>query len=367
VDIDRLIAAGLYDPDAPDAEDRLGLLRYVSDSGATIDEMLAAVATGGLTSLVLDHDLNRGPLAAVDVAERSGTPLDVVLETYRLLGVDVPDPRQAIFDEREVRLLEILDMAMGSLPAGLSEEILRAIGSALTIVAESAVSVFVGSVEDLIDQQGGQLHRAEMTTATGGLALELGELLGPLLRHHLWAAVSRQRAAMITSRDRLDTLLSIGFVDLVGFTSASAAMDSVELLEFMREFHSRAFDLVTGRGGRVVKHIGDEIMFAVLDPTMACDIGLALIEAFGVAGSHPRGGVAHGAVIARHGDFYGTVVNLASRLVDAAVPGELLADADIAPLVSGGESPFVVEPAGRRLLKGFAEPVAVVSITRAVH
>jgi adenylate cyclase len=189
--------------------------------------------------------------------------------------------------------------------------------------------------------------------------------MAPLLRHHLWSAISRQRAAMVSSQDRLDTTLSIGFVDLVGFTTASGAMAPVELLEFMRDFHRRTFDVVTRRGGRVVKHIGDEIMFTATDPLVACDIALALIEAFGTSGSRPRGGLAHGTVIARHGDFYGTIVNLAARLADIAVPGEVLADSGVADLVSADDARFVVEPAGRRSLKGFADPVSVVAVSRA--
>jgi len=363
VDTAPLVAAGLYDPDASDAEDRLGLLRYLLAAGATIDEMVASVGSGNLTSLALDHRLSRGPLALVDVAQRSGRPLDEVRETYRLLGVEVSDPTVAMFDDREVRLLGLLSLATASLPEGISEEILRSIGSALSIVAESEVSVFVGSVEDVLDQQGGQLHRAELTTATGELALELGELMAPLLRHHLWSAIVRQRAAMVTSHDRLDTLLAVGFVDLVGFTSASAAMGSVELLAFMQQFHSRTYDVVTTRGGRVIKHIGDEIMFSGIDPAQACDIGLALIEAFSETSSLPRGGLAFGSVIARHGDLYGTIVNLASRLADTAVPGELLADTAVASAVTDGR--LELEPAGRRSLKGFPDPVAVVSVRRA--
>ena len=75
--------------------------------------------------------------------------------------------------------------------------------------------------------------------------------------------------------------------------------------------------------------------------------------------------MAHGSVIARHGDYYGTVVNLAARLVDTAVPGEVLADAGVAAAVAGAaDAGFTVEPAGRRLLKGFADPVPVVSVIR---
>ena len=274
---------------------------------------------------------------------------------------DVDDPA---FEEREVRLVELMALTGVNLPSGMGDEILRSVGAALTIVAESEVAAFVGSFEDELDRQGGQLNRAQITTATGELALELGDLMAPLLRHHLWTAVARQRAAMAGSHDRLDTSLTVGFVDLVGFTSRSASMAPAELLDFMQEFHARTFDVVTGHDGRVVKHIGDEIMFTVADPAQACDIAIDLIEAFDVHGARPRGGLAHGSVIARHGDYYGTIVNLAARLVDTAIPGEVLAAAGITESLGDRSDRFIIEPAGRRSLKGFADPVRVVSVSR---
>lgn len=365
-DVEKLVAVGLYDPAAPAADDRLALLQYLAGEGATVDEMVESARNGNLTSLVTDQRLQRGALSAKDLAERVEVPVDEVVEVFRLLGVAVPDVDDPIFEERETELIELMKHSGVSIPEGVGDEILRAIGAALEIVAESAVAAFVGTFEDELDRQGSQLHRAQVTTAIGGIGLQLGEMMAPLLRHHLWAAISRQRAAMVTSHDRLDTTLSVGFVDLVGFTAASATMQAAELLEFMRTFHSRAFDVVTSMGGRVVKHIGDEIMFTVGDPVPACDIALALIESFGAGDARPRGGVAHGSVIARHGDYYGTVVNLAARLVDTAVPGEVLADTGVGTIVtaSGAGTAFTVEPAGRRQLKGFADPVPVVSITR---
>lgn len=186
--------------------------------------------------------------------------------------------------------------------------------------------------------------------------------MGPLFRHHLWLAVQRQRAAMRTAVDRRQSKLSIGFVDLVGFTPITAAMGSADLLEFMRQFQRRTYDVVTRSGGRVVKHIGDEIMFTAGDVSGGCEIALALIEAFDDADSLPRGGLAHGMVVARHGDYYGPIVNLAARLTDIAVTGEVLADAAIATMDAGDR--FEFEPAGRRQLKGFAAPVTVVSLRR---
>ena len=70
-----------------------------------------------------------------------------------------------------------------------------------------------------------------------------------------------------------------------------------------------------------------------------------------------------GDVITRHGDYYGPVVNLASRLADLAVPGEVLVDADTARSATGS---FEFREAGRRLLKGFDDPIEVYSVGAAI-
>jgi len=361
VDLDALTAAGLYDPQAPDAPARLDLLRYVLEAGAGIEEMIEADAAGRLASLVFDRQLGQATLSAVDLSVKTGRAVTEVLETYRLLGVRVPDPDAPLFVDREVRLFELLDLARATLPLGMVQEILRTLGTAMTLVAESEVSAFVGSVEGLLEE-GSPRARAEATTATGELALELGSLLEPLLRHHLWTAVERQRTAMRSSVDRLASEVSIGFVDLVGFTSATASMGTAALLDFMQDFHQRTFDVVAGAGGRVVKHIGDEIMFSGAGADDGCEIALSLIEAFADADSLPRAGLAYGIVVARHGDYYGPVVNLAARLGDIAVPGEVLADDGVARTATVR---FAFEPAGRRQLKGFTDPVPAVSVRRA--
>lgn len=126
---------------------------------------------------------------------------------------------------------------------------------------------------------------------------------------------------------------------------------------FIRDFEGRAHDVVTGFGARVVKLIGDEVMFVSTDPAAACRAGHALMEGFGHEDERvlPRGGLAFGDVLVRSGDYYGSVVNLASRLVDEAVPQEMLVTEELAEAAAGCE----FEPAGRRMVKGFDAPVSV--------
>jgi len=112
----------------------------------------------------------------------------------------------------------------------------------------------------------------------------------------------------------------------------------------------------------VVKHIGDEVMFVALDAATGCAIAEALLHVADAAGIEPRGGVAVGDVISRHGDYYGPVVNLASRLADLAIPGEILVDEATTAAAGGEAGPWSFRPAGRRQLKGFERPVEVFAL-----
>ncbi len=180
----------------------------------------------------------------------------------------------------------------------------------------------------------------------------------PLFRGHLEGATLTTRQARVGIDDYSTVPLAVGFVDLSGFTARSAALSAPELLDLVVEFEAAAVDLVSRHGGRLVKLIGDEVMFTTVAPEAACAIGRQLIEWAATSGTGARAGIAHGLVITLGGHVYGDTVNLASRLTDVAVPGEMLvneavATADLAP---------TFEAAGRRQLKGFTDPVRLWSL-----
>jgi len=103
-------------------------------------------------------------------------------------------------------------------------------------------------------------------------------------------------------------------------------------------------------------------MFTSVTPSTACDIAAELVKAFSANQMTPRGGLSFGPVLARGGDYYGPIVNLASRIADQAVPGEVLAT----PAVAAGAPDHEFTPAGRRVLKGFPEPVDLVSLSHSL-
>ncbi len=144
-------------------------------------------------------------------------------------------------------------------------------------------------------------------------------------------------------------------------------------------FEAITSDVAAAHGGRVVKLIGDAVMFVTVRSADACEIALTLIERFGADGVvTPRGGLACGPILARAGDYYGATVNLASRIGDLAVPNEILVTAELAadaaaaqPAAARGaaasptRATYRFEPAGKRMLKGFDKPVPLLSLARA--
>jgi adenylate cyclase len=244
------------------------------------------------------------------------------------------------------------------------DELLHVVGSALSRIADAAIAFYVQTVEaDLTDSGADSLLLAEKGSAAAMKALEIGAGLGAVFVHLLRDGVDRQRLAQAHVSDRALFRLAVGFVDLVGFTPLSHRMATRELSAFIGQFETRAFRVAADHGGRIIKHIGDEVMFVAIDPVAGCELALALMTEFDDDGIQPRGGLAFGDVVARQGDYYGEVVNLASRLADLAIPGEVLADDNIR--VAAGAGGLVFEGAGRRQLKGFEEPVLVYNVLRA--
>jgi adenylate cyclase len=241
------------------------------------------------------------------------------------------------------------------------DELLRVVGAALGRVADAAVAVYVQTVETSMHAAGASgIELARDNAATASMALQLGDALGTVFAHHLRAAIDRQRQAQAGLTERTLMRLAVGFVDLVGFTPLAQALPARALLDVIIGLEARAFDVAAAHGGRVVKHIGDEIMVVALDPTAGCETVLALMRDLDARGIAPHGGLAFGDVVVRHGDYYGSVVNLASRLTDEAIPGEVLVDEGVVDGVVADGLGF--EPAGRRLLKGFSEPVRVATL-----
>jgi class 3 adenylate cyclase len=363
-DVEQFEAAGLYDREDPNADERLALLRRLVGRGLSLEEMVAAHERGALHAAWTDLHVRPGRIVdAESVAAKVGVPVDLLHRILLAAGVPLRDDD---FREGDAQTFQLFGDGAALFGEEATLQLTRVMGSAMARVADAALSMFLVNIEAPLRESGaGEDSLAQATEVAVEALAEVPEVLAGLFRLHVQAAITRQRIATRATSGPGLANLAVGFVDLVGFTPFSYDLPADELAEFVVAFEARANDVISARGGRVVKHIGDEVMFVVTDAANACDIALSLVETFGTeTGGAPRGGVGFGTVVARGGDYYGSVVNLASRIADTAVPGEVLVD--VAARVAAIELTDQLEfaGAGRRMLKGFDEPVPLWSVTR---
>ena len=170
-------------------------------------------------------------------------------------------------------------------------------------------------------------------TQLADLVDQLEPLMVYVWRRHLTSAITRMLAdARDTDHDPSAPLRVVGFADLVNFTSLVRRMTERQLGTLVQRFEELASDVVTTHGGRVIKTVGDEVLFVHVDADAAAAIGLDLVDAMGEDPLLPdvRVGMAYGKVISRLGDVFGTTVNRASRLTAVTPPGRVFVDDEVA-------------------------------------
>jgi adenylate cyclase len=325
--------------------------------------MVGAHRRNILTGLAGDLALRPGArISARDIATRYDQDLEYVLQLSLAVGSPPPSPDAPVFTEDDARMLVAVQGGAAFFGRTAALRFARVVGSSLARIAEAAVSLFQVNIEDPLRRTG----QTELTLAQQNLrgieSLDMVRMLmSTVFSAQMETAIRRFREAR--PRASSDTAsMAVGFVDLVGFTTFSGHVSTAELADVVARFEEAAYDIAATRDGRVVKLIGDEVMFVTRDAAAACDVALALFERFaGDATVTPRGGIAVGELLVRGGDYYGPIVNLAARVAQIAVPHELLVTTQVAAAVGGAVR---VEPAGKRMLKGFDEPVALASVQR---
>jgi len=358
-------AAGLYDPQAPHATERLQLLEWLASEGVTIEQMTAALREGVLVGLAGDLALRPLPHRTLaELAARVDLPVEQVRELSIAAGLLPGSPGQAAFTDADGEALRAFVGGAALFGADPVKRFARTVGSALAQIADAGVALYLSTAEGpLLASQASELMLAQENLRAIRSLDGVQLALQALLRAHIAIAIRRQRLAR--RQQSVDTLhLNVGFIDLVGFTTLSQRMTSAELAVVIDRFEESAHDIVTARDGRLVKLIGDEVMFVSVNARAACDTALALLERFvGDPNVAPRGALAYGPLLFRGGDYYGPIVNLASRLADLAVTHEILVTPEVAAQVA--DPAFRFEPAGKRMLKGLDAPTTVLTVGRA--
>ncbi len=304
---------------------------------------------------------------AREVAEETGSSLDQARRLWRALGFPERGLETAYTDADAEALSTILDVVgSGLIDFDLAVNLTRAVGQTMARLADWEVSALVARVDELAADPGAPDGPSEGRT---GSALRLiGELQGPfedlltyVWRRHLAAAVARVEALRANEEDLNTVQLTVGFADIVSFTALSNQLDEDRIGDLVELFESRCADVVASQRGRVIKSIGDSVLFVSDDAVRGYDIAEGIINVVGRDPRMPdvRLGLASGSVVMRLGDVFGPPVNMAARLTAVARRNRIIIDAATAALLPEGE--FETRPMPARPVRGFGivEPVTV--------
>jgi adenylate cyclase len=316
------------------------LERFLLDRGASVEQVRAAEADGWLTLLAIDRSLfsDRSEYTRADIADLAGVDPEISVRLWRALGFpDVPEG-VPVFTGESVDVLRALqtrvqawfqrrESSEDDAAEALIQQV-RALSGGFARVAEVLSDSIVDSVAAAREQGLADDTIAHMYTEFLQWPAVLA-LFDYVLRLQLRDAVWRKLA--VDDPHSTQHALAVGFFDLVGYTALSQELEEDELARLVERFEALTHDTIAQLGGRVVKTIGDEVMFVSELPELAGAIALRLTEQTSDDALLPnaRCGLAFGRVVAREGDYYGPVVNLAHRLVEVAYPGTVLASDEL--------------------------------------
>lgn len=258
-----------------------------------------------------------------DAWQRTGADEDLARELWRAMGfAHVPDDAVALTSADVTALAAINDFLQAT---GISSEtairFARLLGQTMSRVADALHSIVDHAIDEMDGLPPGE--NDDLVVLAAQLVNPLIEQeLSYLLRRHLYAGAIRR----IAGHDLEQPDVTVGFADVVSFTRLSGQLAEADLAELLETFEATTADMITERGGRVVKLIGDAVLFVFDDPEPAARLALDLVESFGGDQPDLRVGLTHGSVLSRLGDLFGPPVNLASRLVSYARPGSVLVD-----------------------------------------
>jgi adenylate cyclase len=324
---------GSYDSRPADDDDarREAALSHVKEillmHGATEEEIDGAVADGVIDLFVAERMLipSRRRYSRDEVSQLTGVDLGKLERFWRALGfpgVQDDEPAFTDLDLEAVRLFQGMQ-ALGAADTDSAVHMARVIGSSMARIAEAELVP-----ADMVSEEVDPILSAEAFAGVADATIPaMAKLLEFVWRRQVAAGI--QRNMMLRSHGLApgqSPVLAVGFADMVGFTLLSQHLSDEELAAVVRRFEELSHDIVTSARGRVVKMIGDEVMFVVDGVADAARIGLDLADAYADDDllSDVRVGLACGPVLLRNGDYFGPTVNLAHRIVNIANPGTVL-------------------------------------------
>jgi adenylate cyclase len=375
--IERYVGLGLVRPQEEGGFDRgdvtrVRLLAAVEASGVDLRQLADAVRTDRLSLAFASEVVADAVGLTLETHQQVITELGLESDFARRLELAIGLPTSSPTDLIREDDRELLGLVARAREAGLEEEnlarVLRVFGISVRQIVEAQRQLFRENVEEQLLAKGATFQEMLDSTARTRLALQrigyrtvylllrrfleqtvienLVERLEQMLDEHGIARVSDEQTRVIV------------FIDLTGYTASTEASGDRQAAEQGGLLVEIAQDFCARHAGRLVKSLGDGVMlrFRKVDPAVRAS--LEIVERSAGAGLSPaRAGIAAGPVIERDGDYFGRTVNLASRLVDLAGPGQVVVTAEAAARMEDGS--VALDHGGAHELPGITTPTAV--------
>jgi adenylate cyclase len=291
-----------------------------------------------------------------EVARKVGVSLLSARKLWRAMGFANVTDSDIAFTDADA---DALGCVVGLVRDGLIDEPTAiAFARALGQTTDRLVSWHLEALLEHLVATAGSRDRNLAVGHVADLAGDLEHLLVYSWRRQMALAVGR----LVDGADGADgglessTALTVGFADLVSYTRLSQRLQQRELGVLVQRFEGLASDVITAGGGRVIKTVGDEVLFTAEDAVSGAVIALSLSEQMAVDDVVPdvRVGLAYGLVLRSLGDVYGPTVNLASRLTSLAQPGTVVTDPATGSALARHPD-LVLVPQRARQVRGFGQ------------
>lgn len=278
-----------------------------------------------------------------ELAEKTGLDRDKIEDYWLWLGIPVNIVRGPLFTDPDIKSLK--ELARFVEDEHLSDRtvasLVRAVGHSADLMASWQFEALVENTVQRLDISDAEARRMVIKHFPQ-MAVDLDNLAKNAYRIAATRVLQRNAEAEIaqtkseSDANNTSKPMAVGFADIVGFTRRTATMEPAQLKTYIHNYESRARDIVTRSGGRVVKTVGDAVLFLAESLDVGMDIAMKLADSEpNTKNETPmRVGVVWGQVVQRFGDVFGTRVNLAARLAAKAAPNTLLVDRNTAAFLA---------------------------------
>jgi len=303
-----------------------------------------------IVDLLEEHLLGSHPtMTGPQIAAEVGISMELARQRWRSLGFTAVSDDDVAFTDADLEAMRLTQRLhdLGMIDEEDEAALIRTLGRSFARLAEWQLGLLGRAVDPT------SLGADDLAAVIAETTPVIEQVQNYIWRRHVLSAASRLLLAP-PPEDEGTVSTGIGFADIVGYTRQTRSLKQEELARLVDVFEARALAIVTAHHGRIIKTIGDEILFAADRAEDAAYIALELVEEHLHDEDFPqlRVGVAWGAVLNRLGDVFGPTVNLAARLTSMARPGRVLADKQLADALRDDER-FSLHRMRRQAVKGY--------------